>query len=138
MRPVKAHRVEVLARDMEVQAQLQPILVTEAGHPLYRLVCKPHLAPRLTRTGKPVTQAAGVENMWRSMRMLAEFTARDIAAHTTTDLVGVTEMTAKSDCSLLFRAGYLRVTRKAVPGRAIATYRLIRISGPRGACPEGG
>lgn len=90
----------------------------------------PRHAPRLNRAGQPVTQGAGVENMWRSMRMLGQFSPRDIAAHSCTDAVSVTEATANSYCSTLFRAGFLRVVRKAVPGRAQAIYRLVRNSGP--------
>lgn len=89
-------------------------------------------APRLNRAGKPVTQGAGTENMWRSMRGLAEFTVRDLVAHSCTPDVQVTELTAKSYCSMLLRTGYLRVIQKASPihGRQ-AIYRLIRNSGPK-------
>lgn len=91
-----------------------------------------HHAPRLNRAGKPVTQGAGVENMWRSMRGLAEFTPRDLAVHSTTPDVSVTEWTAKSYCSMLLRTGFLRVIQKASPfhGRQ-AVYRLIRNTGPK-------
>lgn len=88
-------------------------------------------APRLRRDGTAVTQGAGTTNMWRTMRMLGEFTPRDIACHSTTDTVTVREETAKSYCGMLLACGYLRVTHKAVPGRRQATYRLIRNSGPR-------
>lgn len=70
--------------------------------------------------------------MWNSMRGLVEFSPRDISAHSTTPDVRVTEWTAKSYCSMLLRAGYLRVLKKAEPaaGRQ-AIYRLIRNSGPK-------
>ncbi len=87
-------------------------------------------APRLTRQGKPVTQGAGVENMWRSMRMLSQFSYRDIAAHSTTDVVAVPETAAKAYCSMLLRCGYLRVLQKADVRGRVAIYRLIRNSGP--------
>ncbi|QFQ88240.1 hypothetical protein F8A10_12035 [Paracoccus kondratievae] len=89
-------------------------------------------APRLNRAGQPVTQGTGVENMWRSMRGLVEFSPRDIAAHSTTPDALVSEPTAKSYCSMLLRCGYLRVLKKAEPiaGRQ-AIYRLIRNTGPR-------
>jgi hypothetical protein len=88
-------------------------------------------APRLNREGKPVTQGAGTENMWRSMRMLAQFSAQDIAVHSTTDTVSVSEATAKSYALMLLHCGYLRVVAQAVPGKRAATYRLIRNSGPK-------
>lgn len=88
-------------------------------------------APRVNRAGQPVTQGAGTENMWRSMRMLAQFSAQDIAVHSTTDTVSVSEVTAKSYALMLLHCGYLRVVAQAVPGKRAATYRLIRNSGPK-------
>lgn len=70
-------------------------------------------------------------NMWRSMRMLQEFSPLDISAHSTTEEVEVTEEIAASYCRMLVTAGYLRVVRKAVPGRRTAVYRLIRNTGPK-------
>lgn len=87
--------------------------------------------PRLRADGTPVTQGAGTMNMWRSMRMIKEFTALDLAIHSTTDVVGVTEATAKSYCSMLLRAGYLRVRQKAVPGKRPAVYQFVRNTGPK-------
>lgn len=88
-------------------------------------------APRLNRAGQPVTQGAGVENLWRSMRGLAEFSPRDLAAHSTTTDVEVTEWTAKSYCQMLLKTGFLRVVQKAEPSKGRqAVYRLIRNSGP--------
>ena len=88
-------------------------------------------APRLNRAGKPVTQGAGVENLWRSMRGLAEFSPRDLAAHSSTVDVAVTEWTAKSYCQMLLKTGFLRVVQKAEPSKGRqAVYRLIRNSGP--------
>lgn len=89
-------------------------------------------APRLNRSGKPVLQGAGTENMWRSMQGLVQFSPRDLAAHSCTPDVSVSEETAKSYCSMLLRTGYLRVIEKASPnlGRQ-AVYRLIRNNGPK-------
>lgn len=86
-------------------------------------------APRFNRQGVPVTQGLGVEQMWRTMRMLKEFTSRDLALHASTDTVVVNEATAKSYCSMLLTCGYLRCTQKATSSRQ-ASYRLIRNSGP--------
>jgi len=91
-----------------------------------------HHAPRLRRDGSPVTQGAGTENMWRTMRMLPAFSALELAAHSTTESVNVSEATAQSYCSILSRTGFLRVVRKADPARARkAVYKLVRDSGPR-------
>lgn len=90
----------------------------------------PYHAPRLNREGKPVVQGGGVENMWRTMRMLGQFSPRDLAAHATTDIVNVSDTTAKSYCSLLLQAGFLKVVSKAQPPKKQAVYRLIRNTGP--------
>lgn len=71
-------------------------------------------------------------NMWRAMRAFrAPFTAVDIAAHSSTDVIEVGRDDARAFCQMLVRAGYLRVLRTAVPGKREAIYRLIRDTGPR-------
>lgn len=107
-------------------------VVREKGDHGYELIkdCGHH-APRLKPDGSPVTQGAGVENMWRSMRMLPQFDAREIAAHSTTDSVTVSDETARAYIGMLLKTGYLRVITKAVPNKRMATYRLIRNSGPK-------
>jgi hypothetical protein len=99
----------------------------------FRIVAEPvpHHAPRLNRDGKPVVQGGGIDNMWRTMRMLAQFSPRDVAAHATTDIVNVSETTAKAYCTALMKAGYLKVVAKAAPPRKQAVYRLIKNSGPK-------
>ncbi|RWR26818.1 hypothetical protein D2T29_19770 [Sinirhodobacter populi] len=89
-------------------------------------------APRVRKDGTPVTQGAGVTNMWRSMRLLGTFNIIDISAHSTTPSVSVALETAQSYCSILLATGYLRVVTKADPvkGRR-AVYRLIRDDGPK-------
>ncbi|AKU21900.1 hypothetical protein [Massilia sp. NR 4-1] len=91
-------------------------------------------APRLTRDGRPVTQGMGTEAMWRSMRIIGEFNARELAAHASVS-VSVAEVTAKTYLLALHRAGYLTLVkpanagRNATPGR----YRLAagKYTGPR-------
>lgn len=88
-------------------------------------------APRVRRDGSPVTQGAATTNIWRSMRMLVKFSARDLAAHSNTETVKVTEATAQAYCVMLLATGFLKVVQKAAPveGRR-AIYRLIRDDGP--------
>jgi len=88
-------------------------------------------APRLKKDGTPVTMGSGTKNMWRSMRMLKTFTSRDLALHSTTDTVVVEEATAHRYCGMLLKAKYLRVLKKAVPGKCQATYRFVRDTGPK-------
>ena len=89
-----------------------------------------HHAPRLTRDGEPVTQGGANENMWRSMRMMGVFTPQDLAVHSTTETTNVAVATAKAYCTMLMKAGYLRVVRKAQPPTRQAAYRLVRDTGP--------
>lgn len=91
-----------------------------------------HHAPRLRPDGTPAAvQGAGTANLWRSMRMLGQFNSRELAAHSTTETVQVSEETAKSYVHLLLACGYLRVVRCAAPNKQRqAVYRLIRNSGP--------
>lgn len=88
-------------------------------------------APRLQKDGSPVTQGEANANMWRAMRMMKQFTPLDLSTHSTTDSVSVAETTAKCYCTMLLKAGYLRVIEKANPFQARqATYRLVRNTGP--------
>ncbi|WP_349295264.1 hypothetical protein ABEB22_18450 (plasmid) [Thioclava sp. 'Guangxiensis'] len=100
--------------------------------PSYQLVKDGgHHAPRLRPDGTPVSHGAGIENMWRSMYMLKEFTYEDIAAHATTTSVTVLPRTAKTYVYQLLRCGYLKVLVKASPAKGkLAKYRLIRDNGP--------
>jgi Tfp pilus assembly protein PilV len=88
----------------------------------------PEAAPLLPLKGG--VQAGGAtQNLWRSMRMMQQFTARDLAVHSTTPTVGVTESAAREYCAVLFDHGYLRAVRKATATRP-ATYRLVENTGP--------
>lgn len=103
------------------------------GSPEVRLVRDAgHHAPRIRADGTPITQGAGVRNLWRSMCMLKQFSALDLSLHSTTPTVTVSLVTAKSYCAMLLATGYLRVVSKAEPARgALAVYRLLRNNGPK-------
>lgn len=101
------------------------------GGPYYRLLRDTGFhAPRLKADGTPVKAGGSTVNLWRSMRMLKQFSARDLAAHSTTTASEVTENHAKVYCSHLLAAGYLKVVQKAAPPKRAAIYRLIRDTGP--------
>ncbi|WP_107495299.1 hypothetical protein [Thalassobius sp. I31.1] len=87
-------------------------------------------APRLRPDGAPVVQGTGNINMWRTIRMVKQFTPRDLALQSSTEEVGVTEATARTYCTMLLKAKYLRVIQKAVPGKRQAIYRFVRDTGP--------
>lgn len=69
-------------------------------------------------------------NMWAAARQMATFSPLDLAAHAATDDMAVTVEDAKSFCRVLMRGAYLKVVRKAVPGKKEAVYRLRRNTGP--------
>ncbi|BAE49252.1 hypothetical protein [Paramagnetospirillum magneticum] len=67
-------------------------------------------APRVTRDGKPVTQGAAQEQMWRTMKMIrGDFSWRDLAIAAATAETPVAEEAAKDYCANLAKAGYLAV-----------------------------
>jgi hypothetical protein len=79
--------------------------------------------PRVRRDGSEVTQGRGREQMWETMRALGSFSAHDIHVFASTDDHGVSKNEAKTYCSLLGRAGYLR--------RDDDKYTLIKRTGPK-------
>lgn len=70
-------------------------------------------------------------NMWAAIRGLTTFNPRDLAAHATSGEINVTLEDATEYCRLLLRGGYLRVVEKARPPHRLATYRLVRNTGPK-------
>ena len=88
-------------------------------------------APRVTKSGAAVTQGRGREQMWRTMRIIGDFSTRELAVQASTEQHTVKDNEAKDYCHHLARAGYLLCTqpgRPCHPGR----YRLLpsRYSGP--------
>lgn len=80
--------------------------------------------PRVRRDGTPVTQGLGREQMWRTMRMLKEFTAVDLAVQASTEEAPVSPETAKEYCKFLELAGYLAKLPAGVPRRP-GRYRFV-------------
>lgn len=78
----------------------------------------------------PADRGSKQANMWRAIRGLPSFSPRDVAVHATAGGVVVSEREATAYCQMLARAGYLRTTRGAIPGKRLAIYRLIRNTGP--------
>lgn len=90
------------------------------------------VAPPLPQPAESARRDATAEgNLWRSMRGLKSFTPVDLAAHSSTPDIPVSLAAAQDYCQMLVRAAYLRVERKAIPGRRDAIYRLVRNTGPR-------
>ena len=93
-------------------------------------------APRITRDGKPVTQGAAREQMWRTMKIMGDFSWRDLAIAASTEAVVVAESDAKDYCANLVLGGYLVVVSKGQgtgKGASPSRYRFNRSrnTGPR-------
>ncbi len=89
-------------------------------------------APRLRKDGTTVTQGNGRQQMWNAMRIIKQFTPVDLAFNASTDDHRVAEADARSYCSALYKAGYLRVAAPHKTGRCgktgsgkLTTYLLI-------------
>jgi len=89
-------------------------------------------APRVRKDGTEVTQGRGREQMWRTIKIIGDFTARDLAQAASTPEFPVAESTARDYCIMLVGAEYLATVRPGSPG-VPARYRLIqsRWTGPR-------
>jgi len=100
---------------------------------LYRLVkdCGPE-APRVRKDGTPVTMGLGRELMWRTMRILKEFSPQELAITASIEGCEIAVGTAKDYIHHLARAGYLAVSQPAGPGTQ-ARYRFLpsRYTGPK-------
>lgn len=64
-------------------------------------------APRVRKDGTPVTQGAGREQMWRTMRILGTFTAKELAVTASTETRGVALSEARAYIHYLHKAGYI-------------------------------
>jgi DNA-binding transcriptional ArsR family regulator len=88
-------------------------------------------APAVNSDGKLSVVGQGTEAMWRTLRILGELNAAELAEQAST-VVKTSPETAKSYLKWLARAGYLVVTDRGGPGRH-ARYRLAqgKNTGPR-------
>ncbi|VAW96553.1 hypothetical protein MNBD_GAMMA20-2015 [hydrothermal vent metagenome] len=89
-------------------------------------------APRITRDGKRITQGLSRENMWHAMRILRDFSSKDLAAQASTDDVIIKHADAKNYIKYLHKAGYLIIVIPAKLGTQ-TRYRMpaSRYTGPR-------
>lgn len=90
-------------------------------------------APRLTKEGKPATQGRGREQLWRTMRVLGEFTYLELTVAATTEEVVIKETEAKDYLRHLKKAGYIKEIKPASTHGGLARYRLLptRFTGPK-------
>lgn len=92
-------------------------------------------APKLNRDGTPNRQGQGVEAMWRSLRILGELDAAELAASASASGVAVSLATAKSYLVWLSKAEYVLPVGPSKRGCAgsLTRYRLApgKYTGPR-------
>jgi hypothetical protein len=89
-------------------------------------------APRLRRDGSAATLGRGREQMWRTVKILREFDARELQAAASTDGHRVALTTAKDYVLQLARGGYVVLARRGRNG-VYSRYRFLRAmnTGPR-------
>lgn len=104
----------------------------ETHQVLYAVLVDSIETPRFTRDGRPVYKGKGNDQMWRSMKMIGPFDARELAAASSTEDAIVSPETAASYAKHLHRAGYLVITQEHSHADQ-RRYRLIpsRNSGPK-------
>jgi hypothetical protein len=128
--------VQVLERGGFIVQTNETEKITDRKH--YRLVRDVGVeAPRLDRKGN-VIPATGNENMWRTMRIMGDFTAAELAIRASTAEIKVAEQTAKKYLTALSTAGYLIVVEEGHAfirgvGARQTRYRLAptKYTGPR-------
>lgn len=81
--------------------------------------------PQVPRAASTRLKEKVREQIWRSIRILREFTATELRVTATTPTAPVNDYDIIRYLRPLHRAGYLWVMRKPVPGR-LARYRLLR------------
>lgn len=88
-------------------------------------------APRVRRDGT-TPPIPGREQLWRTLKIVGEFTAAELADAASTPQTPIERTTAEEYCRFLKGGGYLQVARASAPGVA-ARYRLIpsRWTGPQ-------
>ncbi len=85
--------------------------------------------PRVRADGSEVTAGRGTEQLWRTMKILPNFTIVELAAAASTSVRVIAHGQAEDYVRWLLRAEYLIVTVRGRPHRP-ARYRLVRNTGP--------
>jgi len=122
--------VETVVRDWRREGIVECLGKGDKHRLRFQLVNAAALKPSTVIAADRQARQSPVGNMWTAARGLRVFSARDLAAHASTDSLSVEYEVARDYCRALLRAGYLKVVQKARPPEREATYRLIRNSGP--------
>lgn len=107
--------IERLPRAKNVRSRLNWNLIKDIGvH-----------APRVNKKGESSNQGSNREQMWRTMRILSDFSALDLVAVASTEQVQINEVDAKNYLIHLNKAGYLKVLSLASNGGGLTRYKLL-------------
>ena len=89
-------------------------------------------APKINRQGRLVNTGDKREQMWRTMKILNEFTYRDLAINASIEDSAISNDDAKSYCNKLAKAGYLAVVKKGTR-TSLTRYRFLnsKNTGPK-------
>lgn len=89
-------------------------------------------APRVRKDGSTPTGGLGREQMWRTLKIVGDCTARELADAATTPNTEIAETTANEYLRFLAAAEYVAIVRPGSPG-VLTRYRLVstRWTGPR-------
>lgn len=89
-------------------------------------------APRVRKDGSTPTGGLGREQIWRTLKIIGDCTARELADAATTPTVEIAETTANEYLRFLAAAEYVAIIRPGSPG-VMTRYRLVssRWTGPR-------
>lgn len=88
-------------------------------------------APKVRRDGTIMPAGSSRENMWRTMKRLGAFTARELAVAAATETHPVDPEDAKSYLRYLRLAGYVNLVRESDPHRqARYAFNMMKDTGP--------
>lgn len=87
--------------------------------------------PRVRRDGTMSQMGEGRTNLWRTLRYLKVFTARDLAIIASTETVAIAEAEARFYCKMLTHAGYLSASGGVEAAGTVYTFIPSRNTGPR-------
>ena len=104
-------------------------------HPVYCIdpATAPGLPPRVRKDGTLITQGAGRKNLWRTAKIMGEFSVVDLQVFASTDKVRISENEAADYVHYLVKAGYLTILKPARTrgGRARYRFDMSRYTGPQ-------
>lgn len=96
----------------------------------FQVVKMAAFTPQLNAAGQPIKPHLGVLAMWRCMKIRKTFNAQTVATDSSQGSVSCTVATAKAYCGALERTGFLVIVKPASNAGQLATYRLVRDTGP--------